>query len=168
MRAVLPVLLMALATLPAAWPLDRRTAGRNFVVLEVHGPGRICTYTRTRLELLGLRPVHLRNYVWPGLDGRYHGVPLPTILMDCGLDSAPAIVAHGMDGYTARIPRQDWERWPIWVVSRKNDRTIPLREKGPLLLLYQVDQDDTVGAVCASNRSTWMLQRIEQVPGSGG
>lgn len=116
------------------------------------------------LESLGLKAVNTSTF-WPADDGIYQGPLLADVLKFAGLEQARAIRVSALDGFSQVIPRQDWQRWPVLLATRRDGRLLGIRDKGPLRIIYPRDLDRRLHDTIYRLRWVWLIDRIEPVEG---
>lgn len=134
-------------------------------VLTVEGPSGPRSFTLAQLEALGLYALTV-ELVWAGEGGTYQGVLLADVLAAAGLAEAPAVDVEGLDGYRATIPREDWQRWPVMIATRREGAAMAVRDKGPLRILYPLTPEEVLASPKMDLRWVWMIARI--APAAGG
>lgn len=131
-------------------------------VLRVAGEQGDKSYSLSRIEALGLYRVNTTTF-WPEDDGTYEGVLLADLLADAGLSEASAIRILALDGFSQVMPREDWERWPVLLATRRDGRPMGVRDKGPLRIIYPRDADPRLSDSVYRLRWVWLIDTIEQV-----
>lgn len=129
-------------------------------VLTVETPHGPRDYSLADIEAVGLNAMTI-DLVWAGEGGTYHGVLLPALLRDAGLPDVPAVDVVALDGYHAQIPRQDWERWPIMLATRRDGKPLAVREKGPTRILYAMTPEEVLASAKMDVRWVWMVRTIK-------
>ncbi|HXH02674.1 MAG TPA: molybdopterin-dependent oxidoreductase [Candidatus Competibacteraceae bacterium] len=132
------------------------------VVLTVstdHGSKR---YSLPQIEALGLYRVTTSTF-WPEDNGTYEGVLLAALLADAGLADGPAVRIAALDDFSQIIPREDWQRWPLLLATRRDGQPMSIRNKGPLRLIYPRDADSRLSDPAYRLRWVWMVNAIEPV-----
>lgn len=137
------------------------------VVLTVEGADGQRSFTLAELEAIGLHAMTI-DLVWVGEGGTYHGILLSDLLEAVGLADAPGVDVHAVDGYHAEIPREDWQRWPILLATRRDGELMTVRDKGPTRILYPMTPDEVLASDKMDVRWVWMVERIKRVPAEPG
>lgn len=143
---------------PEAVSLPALPAGQP--VLTVRGPRAEHKFSLAQLEALGTHRVRTRTF-WPDDDGSYEGVLLSSLLKQAGIEGAAAIRIRARDGFSQVMPRQDWEKWPILLATRRDGQPIPTRNKGPLRIIYPRDMSPELADTLYRLRWVWLVDRIE-------
>ena len=113
-----------------------------------------------QLEALGVQRVSTHTF-WPDDDGSYEGVLLADVLRAAGLEHAPFVRVAALDGFSQKIPRVDWEKWPVLLATRKAGAAISTRNKGPLRIIYPRDMSDELSNGIYRLRWVWLVTRID-------
>lgn len=134
-------------------------------VLTLAGPKGTRSLSVDDLERLPLYRVRTSTF-WPDDDGTYEGPLLRDVVALVGLDQASHLRVRAVDGFSQRLPREDWTRWPVLLATRRDSRPMGTREKGPLRVIYPRDMDPQLHDATYRLRWVWLVNRIEAAPGS--
>lgn len=143
---------------PKAPLLPLKNTDRQVLVIE--GPKGLRRYTVAQLEALGMHEVTTSTF-WPDDNGTYQGPLLADVLRDAGLASAPLVRVAALDGFSQRIPQEDWSRWPVLLATRRDGEAMGTRSKGPLRIVYPRDMDPSLAQGIYRLRWVWMVTRID-------
>ena len=66
-----------------------------------------------------------------------------------------------LNGYEAYIPVQDFMKYDVMLAFKRDGKTIPIREYGPLWVLYPFDHNDELLNETFRFRSVWQVMQIE-------
>lgn len=172
MRAVLSALNpFALALLSVALflsiPLahaDELPQPTGKVLLTVEGrisnttDGSVAIFDRRQLESLGMHRLETSNPFVEGVH-TYEG-PLLSALLDRVGAEGQLIRARALDGYVVDIPLEDARAYPVILAMIKDGQVMRVRTKGPLWIIYPVDQFEKLQAERFSGRSIWQLTHL--------
>jgi len=159
--AVIAAVLLVTAPGPVSASMEK-PSGR--IILSISGAisetndGSDAVFDRAALRALGMHPLVTTNPFETGLQ-RFEGVLLSDVLNHVGA-SGKTIIARALDGYTVEIPVADAARYPILLAMVWNGREMTVRNKGPLWIVYPVDQFDELKKEVYSIRSIWQLTRL--------
>jgi hypothetical protein len=70
-------------------------------------------------------------------------------------------VVTAINDYVTEIPRSDFETWPVILAIRHNGEAMPVRDKGPIFVIYPFDSDNTLNSEVYYGRSAWQVKSIE-------
>ena len=129
-------------------------------VLTLQSASGTFRFSIAELEGLGMHEVRTKTF-WPEDDGNYAGPLLRDVLQRAGLDKADEIRVRAKDGFSQLIPRQDWERWPILLATRRDGKLMKPRNKGPLRIIYPRDMSPELAESVYRLRWVWLVEHIE-------
>jgi hypothetical protein len=155
---------LALPLLPGVARADSLAAPTGKVLLTVSGKiaafndGTVARFDRQMLEALGLTSVTTTT---PWYDGpmTFEGV-LMTTLMGAVRASGETAVATALNDYETKIPVEDFTRFGVILALKRNGEYMPVRDKGPLFIVYPFDSDPTLRTQKYYSRSAWQLSRL--------
>ncbi|KAB2923586.1 MAG: molybdopterin-dependent oxidoreductase [Dechloromonas sp.] len=147
---------------PARPSVAPASAARPLLTLK--GAAGVAGLSMAQIEALGMREVRTGTF-WPEDDGSYAGPLLADVLKQAGLERVEAIRVRARDGFSQRIPRQDWERWPVILATRRDGQPMTPRQKGPLRIIYPRDLAPELSDSVYRLRWVWLIDAIEAEPG---
>lgn len=164
--AVLALAVVALLHGPAqAAPLPE-PAGQ--VILDI--TGAVATMNGTgaaRFDLAMLDALPQRETVTetPWYDGpqTFSGPLLRDLLAAVGATGSMLRVV-AINDYAVDIPMSDAADFPVILASRRGGEPMPVRDKGPLFVVYPFDEVPTLVNETYFARSAWQVRRIEVLP----
>lgn len=71
------------------------------------------------------------------------------------------ITAVALNDYKTEIPFDDAQRHDVIVARLMNNRPMPVREKGPLFIVYPFDAKQELRSELYYNRSAWQLNALQ-------
>ncbi|WP_369819490.1 molybdopterin-dependent oxidoreductase [Acidovorax sp. Root217] len=71
------------------------------------------------------------------------------------------ITAVALNDYKTEIPFDDATRHDVIVARLMNDRSMPIREKGPLFIVFPFDTKAELRTELYYNRSAWQLSTLQ-------
>ena len=160
---ILILLLLALAPLEAQAG-DRLPMPRGPVLLAISGEidrtsdGKEALFDRQMLESLGLVTVAAIS----PLDDEpveFQGVLLRRLLAAVGAHGN-AVDAIALNDYVAEIPVSEAERHDVVIALSRQGHEIPVREMGPLMILYPTERGAGVETEAIQARSVRQLARL--------
>ncbi len=96
---------------------------------------------------------------WHSQPVKFTGPLLRDVLAAAGANGSK-IVAKALNDYRTEIPFSDAQQHPMIVARLLNDKPMPVREKGPLFIVYPYDSSPTLRAEAYYNRSAWQLRAL--------
>jgi hypothetical protein len=90
---------------------------------------------------------------------QFEGVLVRDILATVGA-RGNTVKAVAINDYAIEIPAADFERYRVIVAFRQNGKPIGRREKGPLWLIYPLDDHREIQNVEFHGRMVWQLKEL--------
>jgi hypothetical protein len=161
-RRALATGLALLCALPAAWALDK-PAGAPVLTLS----GKISATNADKkavfdAAMLAALPQHsfTTSTPWYKAPVKFTG-PLLSDVLRAAKASGTTLRAVALNDYKVAIPAEDATRFKVIVARLIDDKPIPVREKGPLFVVYPFDSDSELRTTKYYDRSIWQLKAIE-------
>ncbi len=150
------------ATSPAGAETLPAPAGE--VILTVDGAianttdGAQARFDVAALEALGLTRMTTST---PWTDGAvtYEGV-LGRVLMEHVGANGSKLVARALNDYLADIPISDFTDYDVILAIKANDAYLPIRDKGPIFVVYPLDDHPDLMNNTIYSRCVWQLTRL--------
>lgn len=113
------------------------------------------------LAMLKALPQHEFETSTPWTEGvsLYQGPLMRDLLAHLGAESE-AVHVNALNGYEAEIPVSNFEDYDVILALQKDDQAIPIREYGPLWVLYPFDQDESLLSEKIRFRAVWQVMNI--------
>lgn len=114
------------------------------------------------MQMLRALPQHsfTTQTPWYPQPVKFTGPLLRDVLAAAG-SKGNRIVAIALNDYRTEIPVQDTLDHEVIVATLMNDKPMPVREKGPLFIVYPFDSKDELQAATFYNRSAWQLRALQ-------
>ena len=77
--------------------------------------------------------------------------------------SGETVVAVALNDYETKIPMSDFAQFGVLLALKRNGEDMPVREKGPLFIVYPYDSDSELKSQKYYSRSAWQLARLTVV-----
>lgn len=105
---------------------------------------------------------------WEKRTDSYTGIWLDKLISQLASDKTEAVTFVALDNYQITFERAEWQADKIMLVTRVNGEHQPVRNKGPLRVVYQ--QFDPKNAAHGINlpKWIWMITRVEFTSDSSG
>lgn len=134
------------------------------VLLTVDGKISVTNYLdkaefdRSMLEAIGMQSMKTSNQFEPGIH-EFQGVLLRDLL-DKLKSSGTTLVARALDGYTIELPVKDAYDYPVMLAMIWNGKVMRVRNRGPIWVVYPIDDYDALRSPQFSGRSIWQLKSL--------
>ena len=66
-----------------------------------------------------------------------------------------------LNDYAVEVPVEDFRKWPVILATRKDGKAMPVRDKGPIFVIYPFDLDRSLYNEKIFSRSAWQVKSIE-------
>jgi hypothetical protein len=168
-RIIGATLLVAIfALLPRSLQAAPLASPKGTPILEIAGSiavknrGDKAVFDREMLENVGLQTI-VTTTPWDKGEVRYEGVPLAK-LMDVVQAKGATARVRALNDYVTLIPMEDFTEHNVILALRRNGKYMPIRDKGPLFVVYPYDSDPALQSQIYYARSAWQVKSIEVEP----
>jgi hypothetical protein len=146
----------------AAYALDRPTGAPILTIsgkIATTNVGAQAVFDRRMLESL---PQHSFTTTTPWHQGpvQFTG-PLLADVLAAVRASGTNLRATALNAFKTLIPVSDATRHPVLMAHSINGKSLSVRDKGPLFVIYPFDTDAELRSPVYYNRSIWQLQALE-------
>ena len=161
--AVAVALLAGLPAIPAALagslptPTDKPILTISGDITETNS-GDTAVFDRAMLEKLGMVKV-VTTTPWYQGPMTFEGVPLDKLMADVGA-KGHSVVAYALNDYTTEIPMEDFAKHHAILALKRNGEYMPVRDKGPLFVIYPYDSEPELKSQIFYSRSAWQVARL--------
>lgn len=128
-------------------------------VLTVKSSKGVKEYTLAQIESIGLKRLRTSTF-WPEDDGVYEGILLSGLLVDIGMEKCTSLKITALDDYQVGIPCTDFAAWPVLLATRREGKTMSIREKGPTRIIYPKDIGGDIALSDMRSRWIWAIKTI--------
>jgi hypothetical protein len=155
------LLLVFLSTPSLAAPLE---APKSEPILVVSGKiantndGGSARFDREMLEEIGM--VKLATMTpWYDEVVEFEGVSMRALMQAVGAKGTE-VVATALNDYRSTIPMSDFERYDVVLALKRDGELMPIRDKGPLFIVYPFDSDAELRTEIYYSRSVWQVKEL--------
>ncbi len=120
--------------------------------------GDTAQFDRDMLEKLGLVEIETTTPWYQG-PMKFEGVPMEKLMADVGA-KGKRVVAYALNDYTTEIPMEDFSKHHAILALKRNGEYMPVRDKGPLFVVYPYDSDPELKSQIFYSRSAWQVARL--------
>jgi hypothetical protein len=89
----------------------------------------------------------------------FEGVPMARLLREVGA-SGTTLTAQALNDYSTDVPMADFEKYPALLAFKRDGSYMPVRDKGPLFIVYPYDSDPALKHQQFYSRSAWQVARM--------
>lgn len=146
---------------------DDLAAPKGDVLLTVTGDLKVTNVGRSvQLDLELLEGFESTSFdtatIWTEGVQTFTGVSLYDLVEKLGI-SATALQATAINDYAVEIPITDAIEGGAIIAYRMNEKTMSVRDKGPLWIVYPYDDNEIFRTEVIYSRSIWQLDRISAI-----
>jgi len=116
-------------------------------------------FDRAMLEALGMTAVETTT-PWHEGKVRFEGVSMDRLMKHVGAAGQRLIVV-ALNDYATEIPIEDVSRFNVILALKRNGEYMPVRDKGPLFIVYPFDSNPDLRTQTYYARSAWQVAKIE-------
>jgi hypothetical protein len=127
--------------------------------IQVKNKERTAVFDRDMLEAMGLETI-VTSTPWDNGKVRFEGVPM-TKLLDRVKAEGKTIRAVALNDYVSLVPVEDFAKHGVILALKRDGQYMPVRDKGPLFIVYPFDSNPELQAQMYYARAVWQVKRIE-------
>ncbi len=127
--------------------------------IAVTNDGGKAVFDREMIEALG-ETSFSTSTPWYNGSHKFEGVPLAKLLDTVGA-SGDRLVVTALNDYSTEIPVEDAHKFGVILALKRDGEYMPVRDKGPIFIIYPFDSDSALKAQVYYKRSAWQVSRIE-------
>lgn len=116
-------------------------------------------FDRKMLESIGMVSF-TTSTPWDKEPVSFEGVPLAKVMQAVGA-KGDRLVAVALNDYSAELPMDDVAKYNVLLALKRNGEYMPVRDKGPLFIIYPFDSNPDLKNQKFYSRSVWQVARIE-------
>jgi hypothetical protein len=116
-------------------------------------------FDRAMLESIGMVSF-VTSTPWYKEPVAFEGVPLAKVMEAVGA-KGDRLLAVALNDYSAELPMEDVSKYNVILALKRNGEYMPVRDKGPLFIVYPFDTDPELKSQKFYSRSVWQVGRIE-------
>lgn len=163
--AVFFALVLAMAGLEASTvKAEGLEQPRGRVVLTISGDigkrnnGDKAEFDLDMLHALGTRSLSTTTY-WTDGTQEFSGVPMRNLMAAVGA-RGKTVEAVALNDYTYDIEIEDFWRYPVILATKLNGEILKVRDKGPLWIVYPLDEFTEPERIQIKRRMVWQLRQL--------
>jgi hypothetical protein len=119
----------------------------------------VAQFDRAMLESIGMTSF-TTSTPWYKEQVSFEGVPLAKVMQAVGANGQ-RLVAVALNDYSAELPMEDIAKYNVLLALKRNGEYMPVRDKGPLFIVYPFDSNPDLKNQKFYSRSVWQVARIE-------
>ena len=148
------------AAAPLSAPKERPILEIVGQISETNKEGA-AVFDREMLEGLGMQTVTTTT-PWHTGPQTFEGVPMAKVMVLVGA-KGKTVKALALNDYVTQIPIDDFAKHGPILALKRNGEYMPVRDKGPLFIVYPYDSKTELKSQTYYGRSAWQLKRMEVI-----
>lgn len=158
LRLALAVCLSLCLAVPGMAVQAQQTAAAPAILTVGKEGGPLVAFDRATLERLPQHTI-LTSTPWTTGTVRFEGPLLREVLRQAGAQGA-TISAVAMNDYKVSVPLSDSETYDVIIALRRDGQYMPVRDKGPLWIIYPLDLVAGLQTPAIHARMIWQLKAM--------
>jgi hypothetical protein len=115
-------------------------------------------FDRAALEAIGMVTIET-NTPWYKGPVKFEGVRLDKLMQAVGA-SGDRVQAIALNDYSSEIPIEDFAKHQVILALKRDGEYMPVRDKGPLFVVYPYDSNPELRSQKFYSRSVWQVARL--------
>ncbi|HEX2553302.1 MAG TPA: molybdopterin-dependent oxidoreductase [Microvirga sp.] len=115
-------------------------------------------FDRATLEALGTVRFETTTPWYKG-PVAFEGVPMDVLMRHVGAEGQ-RVIAIALNDYSSEIPFEDFKKYNVILALKRDGEYMPVRDKGPLFIVYPFDSDPELKSQTFYGRSVWQVARL--------
>jgi hypothetical protein len=158
--AAAAVMMVSAVAAPLSMPKDKP-------ILEIAGSisatnkDGAAVFDREMLESLGLETITTTT-PWHKGPVTFEGVRMSKV-MQLVQAKGKTVKALALNDYETQIPMEDFSKFNVILALKRDGEYMPVRDKGPLFIVYPYDSAPELKSQTYYGRSAWQLKKLEIV-----
>lgn len=134
-------------------------AGNAEQTLTVENNGEVTSYTmEDLLNMPQIEVTTMNNYV--DEPTKFSGPLLRTLLEQSGIGENEEIELHALNDFFVSVPTADAYSYDVILAIHRNDEKMSVRDKGPIWVIYPMDDHAELFDDVYNGRLVWQLDKI--------
>lgn len=164
MRGLLACLLLLLLNFAGDAAAGDLAPPRGKPILSISGKirhvnvGQTAEFDQAMLEAVGMETMETAT-PWYNGRTRFEGVRLDKLMDMVGAEGS-TVTAVALNDYVTEIPLEDFKKYRVLLALKRDGAYMPVRDKGPLFIVYPYDSDPQLATQIFYGRSAWQLAKL--------
>lgn len=113
---------------------------------------------REMLESIGSAKIRSQT-PWYEQPVEFEGVPMKALMDYVGAKGVD-VTLTALNDYQSTVPMTDFEQFGVVLAMKRDGQVMPIRDKGPLWLVYPYDSDPELNTDKYYSRSVWQIKEL--------
>lgn len=120
--------------------------------------GDTAVFDRPMLEAIGTDGFKTVT-PWYGEEVRFEGVRMDALMRHVGA-TGESVLATALNDFSTELPVSDFSRYGVLLALKRDGNYMPVRDKGPLFIVYPYDSSPELKAQKFFSRSAWQVTKL--------
>ena len=120
--------------------------------------GDAAMFDRPMLEAIGMSAIETAT-PWYNGTVRFEGVRMDALMQHVGA-TGESVTATALNDFSTDIPISDFSRFGVILALKRDGIYMPVRDKGPLFIIYPYDNSSELRSQKYYSRSAWQVSRL--------
>jgi hypothetical protein len=140
-----------------AMPTEKRILTVTGKIVNTND-GKAAVFDRPMLEGLGMDGFETST-PWYSGPVRFEGLLMQRLMQAVGA-SGTSVMAVALNDYTTDLPIADFARYGVLLAMKRDGNYVPVRDKGPLFIVYPYDSRPELKSQQFYARSAWQVAKL--------
>lgn len=127
-------------------------------LIKVTNANDTAVFDMAMIEAIGLESFSTTT-PWYNGPVKFEGVRMSKLLDLVGA-TGTTVTALALNDYKTDIPLDDFRKYPALLATKRDGAYMPVKDKGPLFIVYPYDSDITLKHQVYYARSAWQVARL--------
>jgi hypothetical protein len=119
----------------------------------------VAQFDRPMLEALGMSGFETTT-PWYNEPVRFDGVRMDRLMQEVGA-TGTNVVVYAVNDYSVEMPMEDFGKYNVLLALKRDGQYMPVRDKGPLFLVYPFDSMPELKHQRFYSRAVWQVARLD-------
>jgi hypothetical protein len=150
------------ALVMSTWLTAGQPATSSEAILSVSGSHLAAVQVDLDLAALERMPRHRIATSTPWTEGvsAYDGVLLRDLMKELGITGS-TVTLTALNDYQIAVPTADFERYDVLLAYARDGKAMPVRDKGPLWVIYPLDDRPELNGQETHAKMIWQVRRLD-------
>jgi hypothetical protein len=121
--------------------------------------GGVARFDREMLESIGTTTIRTKT-PWTDRVAEFEGVSMKALMEHVGAKGTE-VTASALNDYQSTIPMSDFDRFEVVLAMKRDGEEMPIRDKGPLFIVYPFDSSEELQSEQYYSRAVWQVKELK-------
>jgi hypothetical protein len=135
-------------------------ASDQTTILTVEDHNRVYSYSLAQISQMQDSKI-VTATPWTKGKTSFQGIAIATLLKSLHVKNYTKLKISALNQYWSMIPRTDIEKYNPILAIKQNGKYMPIRNKGPIWVIYPLSESDELHNKALHSRMVWQVSKIE-------